>query len=78
MMELTKKQTDILYKVASRHSDWYKVHYGDDIPAYEILLELNHRKLSYKITTTMDENDITNLLNKMLKNYDDLIIYYKG
>ena len=78
MIKLTKKQTDMLYKVAERHQDWYAVHYGDDVPAYEVLLELNHRKLSYKINTTMDENDITDLLNKMWKNYDDLINYYNG
>ena len=75
MVDLTTKQTDLLYDVTERHLQWYQIYY-EVPPAFEVLLELNHRKLSYKVTSTMKEDDITKLLEKMWQNYDDLINYY--
>jgi len=75
MVNLTTKQADLLYDVAERHLQWYQIYY-DDPPAFEVLLELNDRKLSYKVTKSMKEEDITNLLKRMWKSYDDLINYY--
>jgi hypothetical protein len=75
MVDLTKEQALLLYDVTERHLDWYKIYYSTP-PLFEVLLELNHRKLSYRVTNNMKEKDITNLLKKMWQSYDDLITYY--
>lgn len=75
MRELTKSQSELLYDIADKHQEWYAMHYNKP-PAFDVLLELNHRKLSYKITTTMSDDDVTKMLEGMLQNYIDLINYY--
>jgi len=75
MVNLTTEQSELLYEVAERHLQWYKIYY-DVPPAFEVLLELNHRKLSYKIGSSIEEELITTIIQKMLQDYNDLIKYY--
>lgn len=75
MIALTDIQTKLLFNVTEKHLEWYEMYYNNP-PAFEILLELNHRKLSYKVTANMSEIAINELLESMLLNYEELIQYY--
>jgi hypothetical protein len=74
-LKLTIQQNELLFDVAESHLQWYKLYY-EDPPKFEILLELNHTKLSYLIDEHTTEQDITDALIKMKAGYDTLIEDY--
>ncbi len=74
-LKLTTRQSEMLFEVAESHLKWYKLYY-EDPPKFEILLELNHTKLSYLIDEHTTENDITEYLITMKANYDTMVEDY--
>jgi hypothetical protein len=74
-LNLTIRQNELLFEVAEAHLKWYKLYYQDP-PKFEILLELNHTKLSYLIDEHTTEQDITDALIKMKSGYDTMIEDY--
>lgn len=76
MINLSTKNSELLYDVTESHMKWYHVWYFDTSPKFEILLELNHTKLSYLIDETTTESDITEYLNKMKSTYEQMIEDY--
>jgi hypothetical protein len=76
-MTLTTKQTEMLFQAAELHLEWYKIYYPDP-PKFEVLLELNHTKLSYLIEDDTTEDDITKALNNFINQYQTMIDDYSG
>jgi len=73
MIDLTTKQSELLYEVAELHHEWYKMYYPTDPPALSILLELNHTKICNVAIDDMSEKDITDILIKMKNSFQTLI-----
>lgn len=76
MINLSTKNSELLYEVAESHMNWYHIWYSDTAPKFEILLELNHTKLSYLIDEHTTEQDITDALITMKANYNTMIEDY--
>lgn len=74
-IKLTTRQNELLFEVAESHLKWYKLYY-ENPPKFEILLELNHTKLSYIIDEDTTEQDITDALVKMKEGYEKMIDDY--
>lgn len=76
-VQLNDTQIALLFSLTEKQLLWSKV-YHEEPPNFNALLELNHHKLSYKVTDNMTEDDITNILKDIENSYDNLINYYNN
>ena len=77
MVDLTLKQSELLYTLTEVHLEWYKKYY-EDPPPYDVLLELNHTKMNYMFEdrSHVPEAEITGVLQRMPTSYEDLLKNY--
>ncbi len=76
MIELSNRQIDLLYEACDWHHKWYAAYYTDP-PTFDILLQLNHRKLTYMFENQQVNDDIKDdALNKMIFSYQTMFENY--
>ena len=76
VIALTNHQIDLLYEASEWHHKWYAVYYIDP-PSFDILLEMNHRKLTYMFENQeVDIKSIDVALYKMLDTYKNMFLNY--
>lgn len=67
-LNLNVDQTRKIFEIAELHVDYLRK-YGEKVPSFEIILELNINKLKYNLSGNAKSADIDTELEKLKKIY---------